>query len=606
MIYPPWKPVQYTIDTERGENDLAVAGGGLWSTYQTIQNNLYLYDGLPTKDVSLDLPSTLLSYDIESKHWSTKRVYPETDGERPLRFSRGTSVEVPDASGKSFYIGGVRMYHNASIGAEESWYYPVKQQVVGMAVRNGEFDKRFEGMTRGRKTIGAAVTYIPYGEEGSLITIGGTDEGSDRARKEEAWIYDIKSKKWHVQETTGTGPWERMGACAVSAYDHETHTTQVFLYGDGSGSRLFGMDDKSFMGDLFVLQLPSFQWFAYNDRANAPAARTRHTCHVINDKQMLILGGGRNDTLSANKGLKETCTWDEMSVLDMTLLEWQQEYRPTSVPYTIPEDVKKSSMFQGRIVQEPATGWSSPDLQVLFQAGDSGLVEAVPVAEDKIAGLKKPVFIGIISVVGSSLVLLLAVFRICLRKRRKEKKRRIVDANPVAWHLGPQDMTMISPGMASVPSHQPYDPNLPITQTRDKDLYHLPPGAGHTTGPALPAEMSSEGELERVEIAGTSVRYELPTTVVTSPRSPPAEYIHPASRDGYTPLCPHSEASSPVSHGIMRPVSEIEDLGLDTNADPSAGLPGSDHVRTSAESAFSEGNVDETSTSGGSPKGSTE
>ena len=60
-------------------------------------------------------------------------------------------------------------------------------------------------------------------------------------------------------------PRERMGACAVSAYDNDTDTAQVFLYGGGSGPCLFDMGGGFFMGDLFILQLPLFRWFAYND-----------------------------------------------------------------------------------------------------------------------------------------------------------------------------------------------------------------------------------------------------------------------------------------------------------------------------------------------------
>ncbi|RPB04422.1 hypothetical protein L873DRAFT_1933330 [Choiromyces venosus 120613-1] len=575
--FPPWKPVKYTIDTERGDNDLA-------STYQTSQNKLYLYDGLPTKNVSIDLPSTLLVYDIEKKHWSIERVYPQTDSERPLRFSRGTSVEVPDASGKSFYIGGARMYQNASIRTGKSWYYPVKQQVVGMAVRNGEFDKNFEEMARARKTIGAAVTWIPYGEEGSLIMIGGMGEEDDRTKSPDASGKVLVDQApdpsaMHIQETTGQGPWERMGACAVSAYDNQTDTTQVFLYGGGSGSRLFGMDDKAFMGDLFVLQLPSFKWFAYNYKANVPAARTRHTCHVVNNRQMLILGGSRNDTLSTDEKVKDTCTWDEMSVLDMSLLEWQWEYRPITAPYTIPDDVKKNSLFQGKIIREPAVGWSTPGLQALFQVNNEKVVKK---AEDKIAGLKKPVFIGIVSGAGCFLALLV-VFGIFLCRRRKQSNKRIVAANSAAWHLAPQDMTMISPGASPVPSYQPYDPDLAVSQSHDKELYPSPaPVGGFVGGPALPAEMPSNNALGRVEMAGTPPRQQDMTTALQEVDT--LLWVHTLK---YQAL--------PASRGVMTPQSEVEHLSLDANANLSAGLAGVAHVKSSAGFTFTEGNLGEAS-----------
>jgi len=62
-------------------------------------------------------------------------------------------VEVPDASGKSFWIGSVRMLENISIRTEKSWYCPAKQQADGTGVRNGKFDKTFKEIARGRESI---------------------------------------------------------------------------------------------------------------------------------------------------------------------------------------------------------------------------------------------------------------------------------------------------------------------------------------------------------------------------------------------------------------------------------------------------------------------
>lgn len=74
------------------------------------------------------------------------------------------------------------------------------------------------------------------------------DSSLPQNRREEVWIYDIKNSKWYIQETTGAGPYERMGGCAVVASAPDGKSHQVFLYGGGSGSRMFGMDDAAYMG----------------------------------------------------------------------------------------------------------------------------------------------------------------------------------------------------------------------------------------------------------------------------------------------------------------------------------------------------------------------
>lgn len=64
-------------------------------------------------------------------------------------------------------------------------------------------------------------------------------------------------------------------------------------------------------------------------------------------------------------------------------------------------DVKTNSVPQEKIVWDAAIWWLTPDLQGLFQINGGRPVELV---EYKIAGLKKLVFIGIVSVAGGSLV----------------------------------------------------------------------------------------------------------------------------------------------------------------------------------------------------------
>lgn len=185
-------------------------------------------------------------------------------------------------------------------------------------------------------------------------------------------IYDIAEGKWLSQTTNGVPlPAPRQDACLISRSFTETNgkiTHQLFLYGGGSGSSFSPndpLDDQVFFGDLYVLSLPSFRWLKFDEIPNAPNARTRHSCHVVNERHLFIVGGGRND--SGNANLKDQCVWDELSVLDMTGIEWQLEYVPNKDPYLVSDIVRKDSLVQGQPRTEPEAGWS-PGVKVWFES----------------------------------------------------------------------------------------------------------------------------------------------------------------------------------------------------------------------------------------------
>ena len=177
-------------------------------------------------------------------------------------------------------------------------------------------------------------------------------------------IYDIAEDKWLSQQTQGIPlPASRQDACLVSRSFTEPSgniTHQLFFYGGSSGSS-FGlddpMDDQVFFGDLYVLSLPSFRWLKFDEIPNAPSARTRHRCHVVNERHLFIVGGGRND--SENAELKDGCVWDELSVLDMNTMEWQLEYTPNKDPYVVNDVVRGDSLVRGIPRTEPEAGWST-------------------------------------------------------------------------------------------------------------------------------------------------------------------------------------------------------------------------------------------------------
>ncbi|KAH8150839.1 uncharacterized protein LAJ45_05020 [Morchella importuna] len=574
------------------DNTLYLVGGRV-IIKETLQKKLgnrsSTWEGEPSQEfISLDLTtsfslekrikgaeksdqSTLLSFDIAAAKWSRETAWDNPDGSTPNRFAKGTSVNVPEI-GMGFYVGGARMYAGAD--GEREWRYPVEQQMVGMDIGGGNYDAQYQEIMEGTmRAMGAGVTWIPVGDKGSLVMFGGTNDtetnevsplnGNDLADKApknttlesnaRVHIYDIAKDRWHVQLSQGDVPVNRMHACAVAATSPDKKSHQIYFYGGGTGSRMFGMDDSRFMGDLYVLNIPAFKWQRFTDLKNPPAARSRHTCHVINKRQMLIVGGSRNDSFTVQA---QWCRWDEISVLDMTDLRWELQYVPATLNYSVNPKVYENSLVNTVPMDTPSLGWTDAGVQQWFAANDAGLNDD---AEDK-PGLAKGALIGII--VGAvAVVLILAVVGFMLWKRRKNAKL--------------EEQRRGSEGL-----QEPYTgDNVPGSPLYDQKHGGLSPGFpqgefGDAKNPPRFSELGSEpstvisempSESRTIsEMPASPVFYELPTGrspthadlygggyLSETSRSP----ISDLSQPDHTQAGTHIRAMSPVS-----PATVLEDI----------------------------------------------
>lgn len=222
-----------------------------------------------------------------------------------------------------------------------------------------------------------------------------------------------------------------------------------------------------------MLSLPAFRWLKFTEIPNAPAARTRHTCHVVNERHLFIIGGGRNDSLSKDAGLRDACVWDEISVLDMTKMEWQLKYVPNKEPYVVNKIVRDDSLVSGSPRTEPEAGWS-PGVQKWFQSqyqqGDS----------NNNATSKFPLIIGVVvgSIAAAGLFMIIRFYY-----RRRRDRNIIVPATPYAGH-----QVGVAHGTQALPTSE---------RGMSKATHHTPPSYGNklglgiglsaTAGPDIPA-----------------------------------------------------------------------------------------------------------------------
>ena len=96
---------------------------------------------------------------------------------------------------------------------------------------------------------------------------------------------------------------------------------------------------ESDSADVYILSLPSFQWFKAENPSGG--ARTSHTCHTTGNNQMILIGGfNYTYSLGSYDGDQNQDPWaQQIAVFDMTALQWKDRYNASAEAYTAPEPV---------------------------------------------------------------------------------------------------------------------------------------------------------------------------------------------------------------------------------------------------------------------------
>ena len=91
--------------------------------------------------------------------------------------------------------------------------------------------------------------------------------------------------------------------------------------------------------DVYILSLPSFQWFKANSPSGGPRAFL--TCHSAGNNQMILVGG-YDYTYDLDLDHTYPDPWSQqIAVFDMTALLWKDKYESSADPYASPEIVKQ-------------------------------------------------------------------------------------------------------------------------------------------------------------------------------------------------------------------------------------------------------------------------
>ncbi|KAL7268105.1 hypothetical protein RUND412_009288 [Rhizina undulata] len=192
-------------------------------------------------------PSSIWEYDLTGKKWTQTSTWKHEDKIFPYRYSRGTSVTLPNEE-VGYYIGGLKAYQNSTF---QGWYYTYEEQSVSVNLTNGEVIKR-SPLPLKKKRIDATVVYLPVRPKGVLVLIGEQKNiKSGYSRMETIWIYNLDGQSWHFQTAIGDSPWERKNICmvAVSYANKSMHNIYIYVGGTDSKVTMLGINNTGY-GDM--------------------------------------------------------------------------------------------------------------------------------------------------------------------------------------------------------------------------------------------------------------------------------------------------------------------------------------------------------------------
>ncbi|KAI9799738.1 MAG: hypothetical protein M1833_003857 [Piccolia ochrophora] len=222
---------------------------------------------------------------------------------------------------------------------------------------------------------GGALFHLPLGT-GMLVSLGGREfEGNAiRFAMDRIRLYDIANGTWYTQTAIGDVPDARNDFCGVMTPANDNSSYNIYISGGQTGP-------NSGADDVYVLSLPSFHWFKAYSGTDVP--RTHHSCEIVHDRQMAIIGGYNATALTTQECGEEM--GGDLRIFDMSTLDFA-DYDSTKTSYNIPPSIYSvigGNGNGGSQVQKPAAGWTDPLLETAFSAAAG---KTIPTATESPTG----------------------------------------------------------------------------------------------------------------------------------------------------------------------------------------------------------------------------
>jgi Kelch motif len=286
-------------------------------------------------------------------------------------------------NGTGYLMGGYASRRTTPQTADVEGFVPIPGIVSYNTVNNTWRNES----TTSYSTFGTAMygqmQYVPtFGAEGLLLVMGGstsnavewTDRGSNYVSFQKVNIYDLATRSWHTQTTSGTIPNVRSRFCSVGARG-DNGTYEVFIFGgyvasatgEPQASNTDAQKQRNIeLDEVLVLSLPGFVWTKADYIAASP--RVNHACNIAGNRQMVVTGG-LNPASNQEQLVSAPDVWTQgIGVFDMTTLQWKDSYDAQAESYVTPDVVKSWYAANGAY---PAT-WDDPEVKSLFtQSGNT-------------------------------------------------------------------------------------------------------------------------------------------------------------------------------------------------------------------------------------------
>ncbi|CRL18927.1 Galactose oxidase/kelch, beta-propeller [Penicillium camemberti] len=304
----------------------------------------------------------------------------------------------------------------------------------------------------------AELVWVPVSESGILVAIGGVVEPiqffkSNSTRIEESKrisptfmetvsVFDVGSKTWYLQNTTGDIPPQLTEFCSVLASAADGSSHNIYIYGGYDGLDLSANPSD----DVYILSLPSFKWVkAYN--GTNTHSRSGHRCIKVYPDQMLAVGGQHVDPLHCLEG-------GIIVNFNLNTLSFEDKYDPTNwSEYKVPDVVTKliGGNSDGGASTTAPTSWTNSSLAGIFDKKYSKTIETYwpynstsgnsstsSSTQDHNGGGGFPGWAG--GVIGAVLgVLIIAILAGLWFYRRRQRQRKSAEAESEAADAGPKN-----------------------------------------------------------------------------------------------------------------------------------------------------------------------
>lgn len=291
--------------------------------------------------------------------------------------TRPAAAYVAYGNGVGYALGGYSSARTSPQTAGLTSFQPIP----GLVSYNTTSNQWSNDSATGFSTYGTAeygqMHYVPgFGSEGILVVVGGetsnqiawTDTGSNLLSFATINIYDPSNKTWYNQSATGQIPESRDRFCSVGVQG-DNGTYELFIHGghvagthepSEAGSTAQSQQELA-LDEVFVLTLPGFNWIKANYTPASP--RMEHSCNLVGNSQMLVIGGLDPSNTAAIKFQNQTDPNKQgLGIFDLHGMEWSNNYDANAPSYTSPDAVKAWYRQNG----EYAASWTDSSVEALF------------------------------------------------------------------------------------------------------------------------------------------------------------------------------------------------------------------------------------------------